>query len=315
MRTAKSTTWFERGIEALQQIGRANADSIGLRNRYVCPICIRGFHRADLNRMTLEDAPPRCVGGRKVALTCPDCNHTSGFRLDKHVARQANFQSGWADRPLPATLSIGSVSAKVELSVTTEGGRAKVINTANFRRHNSPHVSDAMAHALDRVTRSGGELTLHVPLNHDSRLAYIGWLRSAYVVAFATFGYSYILQPELDIVRRQIQNPAASLLPDVFGALRDAKQENRIGRTQDPRHQLDIVAVQFGERVIHLPGFTPGSDVYGSMSKMPRDTTLKWEMTEFDWPKEPTHWLDFLDPRPPWPRLELRSRPPLLAGT
>src|SRR5438309_157804 len=81
---SKSVAWFDRGVEAIQRIATIDLASFGLADRYLCPICIRGFHREDASAMTLEDAPPRRLGGRKVALTCPDCNHSAGFRLDSH---------------------------------------------------------------------------------------------------------------------------------------------------------------------------------------------------------------------------------------
>ncbi len=299
----KSVAWFDRAVKAIGQIAD-DSSLLGLDDRYICPLCIRGFHRADAANLTLEDAPPRALGGRKVALTCPDCNHSAGFRLDAHMVRQANFERGWQTKPLVSEISIGDVSAKVDLSVAPGE-----ITTANFRKRNSPATSDALARELDRVTGSGGQLTLHIRLDHDSRMAFIGWLKAAYVIAFAAFGYSYILQPELDVVRRQIQEPTASLVADVAGIRREDPQTTRRVGYSVERGELDVVLVQMGTRILFLPGFTPGADLYGALSRLPRDTPIPWKLTEVDWPSEPTHWLDFNERRAPL-RLELRSRPP-----
>jgi hypothetical protein len=210
-------------------------------------------------------------------------------------------------KPLVSQVSIGGVSAKIDLSVTPEE-----ITTANFRLKNSPATSDALARELDRVTRSGGEIMLHFRLDHDSRLAQIGWLRSAYIIAFAALGYSYILQPTLDIVRCQIQDPGSSLIEDCYHGIRaeDEDSTRRIGYTQDPRNELDIVVVQMGKHVMFLPGFNLDVDVYAALSDMPKNTPLTRTLIELSWPQAPEYKLDFEEPRPFYPRLELRSRPP-----
>jgi hypothetical protein len=46
----------------------------------------------------------------------------------------------------------------------------------------------------------------------DLRSASVGWLRAAYLVAFATLGCVYILRQELEQVRQQIQDPQATIL-------------------------------------------------------------------------------------------------------
>jgi hypothetical protein len=54
---------------------------------YLCPICLRAFTTNDLdinraNFLTLEDAPPDALGGKKVALTCKQCNNVCGTSID-----------------------------------------------------------------------------------------------------------------------------------------------------------------------------------------------------------------------------------------
>jgi hypothetical protein len=42
---------------------------------------------------------------------------------------------------------------------------------------------------------------------HFERHARVSWLRSAYLPTFAVFGYRYVFQPPLAVVRRQIAEP------------------------------------------------------------------------------------------------------------
>ena len=59
-------------------------------NGYLCPLCFNIFFEKDLdsnlkNFLTLEDIPPKSLGGKPRALTCKDCNSTSGHELDVHL--------------------------------------------------------------------------------------------------------------------------------------------------------------------------------------------------------------------------------------
>ena len=272
---------------------------------YVCPLCIRGIDRQSLSKLTREDAPPKSLRGRRLALTCKDCNSGAGSDLDSHMVAEDNFQRGWASRPLLSKIAIGDVTANVELSV-----ERPEIRVANFCRRNSRATSDALARELDTI--SGKEFDLIIRLDHDARLAQIGWLRSAYVIAFAALGYSYMLQPALDIVRHQFQDPDCKLLENFYGASGDDSPETqRMGWTRDLDGELDVIVVQMGTRVVFLPGLgRPEVDIYASLAKVPKATQLSWTLTEIPWPTRPMHALDFEEPRPHYPKLELRSRPP-----
>ena len=299
----KSTAWFDRGVAAIQRI--ASIEMAGkMAGLYVCPLCIRGFDRQGLSQLTREDAPPKSLRGRKLALTCKDCNSSAGADLDSQMAAEDNFQRGWTTRPLRSKLAIGDISANIDLTVKQPN-----ISIGNFRRINSPATSDALAREFDTI--SGKDLQLMIRLDHDARLAQIGWLRSAYIIAFAALGYSYILQPTLDIVRRQFQDPACNLLSNFCGASGDGSSAHqRMGWTSDLESGLEAIAVQMGRRIALLPGFDPDDDVYAKLAKMPMPASLSGVMTDIPWPTQPMHSLDFEDPRPYNPKLELRSRPP-----
>ena len=62
---------------------------------YVCPICLRHFSPKDLdqslpNPLTLEDAPPKSLGGKANTLTCKVCNNTTGSKIDSHLSVRLN---------------------------------------------------------------------------------------------------------------------------------------------------------------------------------------------------------------------------------
>lgn len=302
MKKANSrTAWFERGVTAIQQIASTN-----MAGAYICPLCIRAFDRKALALLTKEDAPPRALGGRPIALTCKECNNAAGTNLDSQMVAELNFEKGWARRPLTSRLEVGDVSANVELSV-----EQPEIRVSHFGRHNSPATSEALRSALDSIY--GQDLRLHIRLGHDARLAQVGWLRSAYVVAFAALGYSYILQPSLDVVRQQFQNPRLELIKNFVGVRRDGLSTTRkLGLTSNPSANLDVIAVQMGTRVVLLPGFSPDIDVYEELAAVPNGSPFESSLTEIAWPGEPRHDLDSEAFRRDHLRLELRPRPPAI---
>src|SRR5687767_11490489 len=56
---------------------------------YICPICLKKHF--DLNSddpLTLEDAPPKSLGGTANTLTCKSCNNTAGYKIDFHLTER-----------------------------------------------------------------------------------------------------------------------------------------------------------------------------------------------------------------------------------
>src|ERR1700752_2897682 len=94
----KRQRWFAQGVEALQ-LARPSAPKV-----YGCPLCLRGFETPAA--LTLEDVPPKSIGGRPLILTCGSCNYNSGHMLD------ANIRSG---RDLEE-IAAGTRAARIKLS-------------------------------------------------------------------------------------------------------------------------------------------------------------------------------------------------------
>ena len=90
----------------------------------------------------------------------------------------------------------------------------------------------------------------------------LGWLRAAYLVAFATFGYRYIFRRDVQVVREQVTDTGSDLLT-VFSMTMAAapRNERRILLVESPEH-LRSVCVQLGRHLIFLPGLSPTPDLY-----------------------------------------------------
>jgi hypothetical protein len=107
---------FVEGAAALRRylvaIGRPDAlPPTG--EHYLCPCCMRMYGREALSdgTLTIEDVPPKSVGGRWLVLTCMQCNSTAGTRLDEQARlreEQLDFLAGRVpERALAAEIMVG----------------------------------------------------------------------------------------------------------------------------------------------------------------------------------------------------------------
>jgi hypothetical protein len=133
-------------------------------------------------------------------------------------------------------------------------------------------------------------LALRTP---NFRKAAFGWLRAAYLVAFAKLGYLYVLLEELDPIREQIRDPDTEILNRYCVTTSSHAAERRIVLVEEPV-DLASVAVLAGNRAILLPSpRTPGT--YERLAALetwppPSEQTLSGEIEP--WPTRPLYAFD-----------------------
>jgi hypothetical protein len=133
----------------------------------------------------------------------------------------------------------------------------------------------------------------------DFRKASIGWLRAAFLVAFATLGYRYILRTDLEEVRRQILDPAAEILDRYCVITKRGPAERCITFVREPA-KLRSVIVFNNPYAVFLPSDASGS-TYEQLATLdpwpPGTVTLSGSTAP--WPTQPAYALD---------RIALRGR-------
>jgi hypothetical protein len=180
---------------------------------YVCPLCLRGFGVDALAGpdpfLTLEDVPPKAVGGRPMCLTCKPCNNLAGMinRAVVERERHREAEDPSSGRTIALRISDGDVEVGGQLAFQ-EGGVFIVTDPST----SNPTSYESLS---DRIRTSSGtgptDLTITVR-TYSRRLARVSELRDAYLATFAWLGYRYILRSSLDVVRQQIRDPAAEVL-------------------------------------------------------------------------------------------------------
>jgi hypothetical protein len=164
-------------------------------------------------------------------------------------------------------------------------------------KQSNPDHHKAFFERLDEITRTGSVnwgFGVHVQMKHDPWAEYLSWLRAAYLIAFASIGYTYIYRPELNPVREQLMNPQEKILPFLLST--DTKADPDVRRlviVYEPV-RLRSVLVQFGQRLVFLPDFTSA----GSFHECLRDGMMNGQEMQisgfgFPWPTSPQLLVDF----------------------
>lgn len=186
----------------------------------VCPLCMRVFTRDALNQeselpLTLEDVPPKELGGKPKILMCKKCNNTAGHSLDVKLMEYLKV------KPFNQAEAGASVTRK---KTTVKAGDIEVQGTATFTRDSANRFSFEMhlderkdGHRKSRLEQinKAQEIQIIYNPNHTppQHLVHTALLKIAYELMFAKFGHIFILNRNYDHVRAQILNPGENRLP------------------------------------------------------------------------------------------------------
>jgi hypothetical protein len=152
---------------------------------------------------------------------------------------------------MPATMTVKGISQRVEATFGPDG-----LAVMGIEKRNHPEVAPTLIATFDRLIAESSadwSITLSFP-TPNMRLAAIGWLRAAYLVAFAALGYGYIVRRELDVVREQIRAPREPILKRFCLMTRDGAgfAERRILLARVPA-ELESTLVFSNECAVFLP--------------------------------------------------------------
>jgi hypothetical protein len=287
--------FFARAAEAIRR------NSNETRELFVCPICDNIFTRADLDagRLTLEDVPPKSMGGKPIALTCKKCNNTSGSTLDAAMRAREDLRSlypalfrGIGTFAGPAQLSVDGVSVNAELDA-----RGRTFSVVVYEAHNDPAVvRERIEHMQERSAagQSGSIKRQVTPRKRfHIRRSKIGDLRVAYLAAFAGYGYRYAYDPRLESVRLQLQQPEEEIVQHAW--LLEPSNSSSEPMFLGLSRPVPGLAVRLGLVTVLLPWFSSPDDFYGAIdASYDADRRLEIEGEWLGWPRGMEMHLDYL---------------------
>lgn len=185
----------------------------GERDIYLCPICLEPHETVDgEDPLSLEDAPPKSLGGKANTLTCKTCNNEAGHKIDFHLTERL--------RELDSAAFLPNTETKVKIKFDYEVTNATInvdgegnISMFHSKKNNHPVKLDEQMVGL-----KGGKVvdleflkTRVIPEKLEYAL-----LKTAYMLAFEKFGNSLIYESCFDIVREQLNNSDKRIYPEQF---------------------------------------------------------------------------------------------------
>ncbi len=207
---------YSNQLKNLKEIELCDIE-LKFENTYICPICFEQFSEEDLdvakdNFLTLEDAPPKSLGGKANTLTCKICNNESGYIIDYHLVEKLNeldIHSFLPSTGSKAYLTHKGVKVQGFVKVDEQGK----ITITHLEKTNNPNNLKAYVNQAGK-----NDITeLEFPVSRvDLKKFEIALLKTAYILAFEKYGYPLILSKAFDIVRKQIKNPNQDIYPSGF---------------------------------------------------------------------------------------------------
>jgi hypothetical protein len=320
---AQRLAWFDAGatafaascpayLESLESQLRSSGNLQGdLPPLYLCPLCtVRMFDRQAVldRRLTAEHVPMEKLAGVELVLTCAECNHSGGYGPDAAARRERNpidAFNGKLSEPHP-------VRVWLHTSRTRSGAMEPVSVNMRFEKSDCgyklvgrddidpPEQRDAFKAEMSRLAAEGEQdFEFKINFNKDryhAQLAKVSYLRAAYLVAFAQYGYACILHPSWAQVRQQIQNPKDEIITRfrlVMPGVDD--RERRLMIIKEPEWARSL-GVQFGPMFVFLP-LRGDAGLYDRLKSTPEGGSGNVQVsgTELYWPTKPIHAWDRRD--------------------
>lgn len=177
---------------------------------YICPICIEQFQEKDIissnsNFLTEEDVPPFKLGGKRIALTCKDCNSRAGHEIDNHLVnriKENDENSFYKETKQFRTFDFEGENIHAEITPNGDG-TLKVLHRI---KKNNPTLLDKFIYGIKNKTL-GPILNLKPKdYNVNSDRVNRALLKASYIMTFSKFGYIFLLDDYYNDMRLQIKN-------------------------------------------------------------------------------------------------------------
>jgi hypothetical protein len=205
-----------------------------VQDLFVCPICLGKFSHDDLEEKRLTDGHvwPEGIrsksGSTRTAeqrvLLCQHCNSMAGTRGDKQMQLREKIKEGektghlYDERRVQLLLSPDEGPIRLRSRITTSADKlhSRLEFELDAKRmqwaRNNPNEQQRFLEWAD----SGETCSVLIRPHHEHRhdLAKVGWITSAYLLAFYTFGYRYILHGNLNPVREYILSSFEDTVPE-----------------------------------------------------------------------------------------------------
>lgn len=211
---------FSKQLHLLKKEGLIDIE-LKYDQTYICPLCLDQFEEDDIvtstikNFLTEEDAPPEKLGGRRIALTCKQCNSTAGHQIDNHLInriREVDDNSYYKGSNQYRTFDFDGENITAEITSNGDG----TLKVFHRTKNNNPSLLDKFIYGIKNKT-VGPVLNLK-PKNYNviSDRVDLALLKTSYIITFSKFGYIFLLDDYYQTMRDQIKNMAVPYETQIF---------------------------------------------------------------------------------------------------
>ena len=211
---------FSKHLNFLKERNKLKHINLKFVETYICPICLNHFSPKDLsddapNMLTLEDAPPKSLKGTANVLTCKKCNSECGHKIDFHLTERMLELDAYSFLPnskIKGKFTKDDKTVFGELTVE----KNKTGTAFYHKKINNPKLLDKY---IDKLDPNGEDPVFSFEPKKsrvDLHRLQVAILKTAYLLAFEKFGYSFILDKSYDQIREQLKNPDKKIYPEGF---------------------------------------------------------------------------------------------------
>lgn len=239
-------------------------------------------------------------------LTCHRCNQSSGDSIDVSVRTGRDLKD----------IASGKRTTRVKFIAFDQTVSADLLMVENewkvvaLPAKSDPRAHQAMFEAFDRAEIEGisnWTFGIDFSLRHSPWHEAVGWLRVAYLYAFAALGYRFILRPELNLIREQFERPSDKIVPQVIKHVSRPLESDGFAFIHTPS-EMRSVLVHLGPNLFFFPSFTSADTFYDRMAAQSEGIDT-FEGVHFNLPRTRVFALDFA-PQMLWLTVPLEERPP-----
>lgn len=255
---AEKLTMYNAGLRA------ANRHIVDEEPGYICPLCLDIVRSP--SALTQEHVPPRAVGGKVLCLLCKNCNNRAGQSVDAAMAERVAAKKILTEGTTRKFVDLRIDDLSVKAAFRREGTQGELRIAKN---HNSPANLDEFNRRI-RAPQPATTLQVWYPHQFNDHFAMVGYLKAAYLYAFAKFGYSYVLRDCMDLVREQILAPKRKVIWKWWLSRREEVGQAKFYLCDMP---INCLAVGIFDHLIVLPGFEEPHDQYEQIRAMTEGTS------------------------------------------
>ena len=176
-------------------INKLAAYNINIEGDYLCPLCLKAYKEQDVrNVLTEEDVPQHSLGGKRIVLTCKNCNSTCGSEIDIHLLNAIKLREQHLflpDEKRKIHIEKNGKILNADLQVDEDRTIKLLVNT----KKNNPKV---WADFHDNILLPNELVNIEDwPLKRDERRISAALIKNAYLLLFARTGYSFLYDTSL----------------------------------------------------------------------------------------------------------------------